>query len=352
MTPSIADSPKQLQILPHRRALLIDGHEAGVGARAFDLLVALSERSERVVTKHELMDLVWPEVVVEENNLQVQISTLRRLLGPGAIATVPGRGYRFTASLANAAAAAPVAAPAAAPRAQASNLPHAGAALIGRDADRAALTRLLAGSRLVTVVGTGGIGKTRLAQACAADQHGQRDGGTWWVELALLPPGSEADAVAAAVARALDLRVEAGQAGVERVCAVLREQRLLLLLDNCEHLLPGAAAFGTALLGAAPGVTLLATSQEPLHLAGEQVFRLPLLALPEDADLAQAEQYGAVALFVARARAADPRFALGQHNRAAVVERLPPSRRPAAGHRVGCCARGPARRRGREEPPR
>jgi len=320
MTLASPDPLRHVQILPNSRALLVDGQPASVGGRAFDLLVALTERADRVVTKHELMDLVWPDVIVEENNLQVQISALRRLLGPAAIATVPGRGYRFTAPLDEAA---PPPAPsraAAAPRAQASNLPSTSAALIGREADLSALARLLADARLVTVVGTGGIGKTRLVQACAADLHGQRHDGTWWVELALLPPGSNADAVAAAVARALDLRVEAGQAGVERVCSVLCDQRLLLLLDNCEHLLAGAAAFGAALLRTAPAVTLLATSQEPLHLAGEQVYRLPLLALPEDADLVHAEQYGAVALFVARARAADPRFALGEHNRAAVVD--------------------------------
>ena len=83
----------------HRR-LLRDGEPLPVGARAFDVLLALAGRRDRIVTKAELMDLVWPGLVVEENNLQVQISSLRKLLGPDAIATIPGRGYRFTAALA------------------------------------------------------------------------------------------------------------------------------------------------------------------------------------------------------------------------------------------------------------
>ena len=86
-----------IEIRSAKRQLLIDGRAAKLGARAFDVLQALYERRDRLVTKHELLDVVWPGVVVEENNLQVQISTLRRLLGPQAIATIPGRGYRFTA---------------------------------------------------------------------------------------------------------------------------------------------------------------------------------------------------------------------------------------------------------------
>ncbi len=314
------DRPR-LRILPERRALLVNGQPAALGSRAFDLLVALSDRGERIVAKHELMDLVWPDVIVEENNLQVQISALRRLLGPDAIATVPGRGYRFTARLDDATPPiSPVQAPLPGPLPQLSNLSSTGGTLIGRDADLQALGALLQQARLVTLVGTGGIGKTRLALACAERLRERQADGVWFADLAQLLRGSDADAVAAAVARALDLRVDAGQAGLERVCAVLREQRLLLLLDNCEHVLAGAATFCAALLRGAPGVTLLATSQEPLHLADEQVYRPPLLALPADADLAQAEQYGAVALFVARAQAAAPRFALDDHNRAGVVD--------------------------------
>ena len=84
------------EIRPTERQLLVAGHSAPLGARAFDLLLALVERRDRTVTKNELLDLVWPGLVVEENNLQVQISTLRKVLGQNAIATIPGQGYRFT----------------------------------------------------------------------------------------------------------------------------------------------------------------------------------------------------------------------------------------------------------------
>jgi DNA-binding winged helix-turn-helix (wHTH) protein len=97
-SPALKFGPFELQAR-HRR-LLRDGEPLPVGARAFDVLLALAERRERIVTKAELMDLAWPGLVVEENNLQVQISSLRKLLGPDAIATIPGRGYRFTAALA------------------------------------------------------------------------------------------------------------------------------------------------------------------------------------------------------------------------------------------------------------
>ena len=90
-----------------QRTLFVDGEPAKLGARAFDVLAALIERRERLVSKNELLEVVWPNLVVEENNLQVQIWALRKLLGPDVIATVPGRGYRFTAVLEGAAEAAP-----------------------------------------------------------------------------------------------------------------------------------------------------------------------------------------------------------------------------------------------------
>jgi DNA-binding winged helix-turn-helix (wHTH) protein len=87
------------EVRPSERQLLVDGRPVGLGARAFDVLLALVERRDRIVAKNELLDSVWPGLVVEENNLQVQISSLRKALGPQVIATIPGRGYRFTAAL-------------------------------------------------------------------------------------------------------------------------------------------------------------------------------------------------------------------------------------------------------------
>ena len=173
---------------PRERQLLVEGRAAGVGARAFDVLLALVERRDRLVTKSELLDLVWPGMVVEENNVQVQISTLRKLLGPQAIATIPGRGYQFTAALDGdaphrAGAVLPSSMPAAsqprAPTVRRTNLPAELPILYGRDDELRALRSLLAEHRLVTIVGAGGIGKSRLAQAVAHASVEQWPDGVW-----------------------------------------------------------------------------------------------------------------------------------------------------------------------------
>ena len=156
----------RFEVRAAERLLLIEGAPAKLGARAFDVLQALYERRDRVVTKNELFEIVWPGVVVEENNLQVQISTLRKLLGPSTIATIPGRGYRFTGVSADASSPRIDAAPPArsAPVASAlTNLPRELAPLYGRQAESATLHDLLAAHRMVTIVGASGIGKTATA---------------------------------------------------------------------------------------------------------------------------------------------------------------------------------------------
>jgi len=164
------------EVRPSERQLLVDGRPVGLGARAFDVLLALVERRDRIVAKNELLDSVWPGLVVEENNLQVQISSLRRALGPQAIATIPGRGYRFTAALDDESVSQPGAsalrstsAPEAtdARAAPLSNLPAELPPLYGRAADLSALRALIESHKLVTVAGAAGIGKTALAQALA-----------------------------------------------------------------------------------------------------------------------------------------------------------------------------------------
>ncbi len=321
---------------PEARQLLVDGEPAKLGARAFDLLLTLAERRDRVVSKNELLDVVWPGLVVEENNLQVHISALRKLLGPSAIATVPGRGYRFTAPIDGAAnddrpttglPAAPAPLPSAPASAAASaapgsapvgNLSAPGDALFGRDAELALLHGQIAGHRLVTIAGAGGIGKTRLALASAWLAQGHFADGAWLVELA---PVGDAGLVASSIACALGVSLDA-PAGPEQLADRLGERRLLLVLDNCEHLVAGAAEVAAALLRACPGVHLLATTQEPLKLADEHLLRLGPLAVPTLDDLAAPAGSGdaALALFAARAHAANPCFTLDADNRAAVAD--------------------------------
>ncbi len=304
---------------PVRRVLLHDGDPVRIGPRATSLLLVLVERRRSVVSKAELFDLVWPGLIVEENNLQQHISALRKLFGPQAIVTVPGRGYMFAlAPEGDTLTAAdpgrgptPDPAPAVAAPVRAAPLP-ANVALIGRETERSELLACVRAHAVVTVVGPGGIGKTRLALAVAHACHADFTGGVWLTDLSVLTDGGQ---VAATVAHALGIVLppEPAAAGAHAatMAAALRGQDLLLVLDNCEHVLNPVAALVDALRERAPRVRVLATSQEPLHVVEEQVFRLAPLALPDPAatEGRAATSSGAVQLFIARAQAADRHFA-------------------------------------------
>lgn len=170
-----------------QRQLLHAGVPIKLGSRAFDLLATLVEHRDRVVSKDELLDLVWPQLVVEENNLQVQIVALRKLLGHPAIATIPGRGYRFTLPVLQEGGVAPpapfeVPRPGPARAAIRGNLSSEPPELIGRGEDLSRLLELMNAFRLVTISGAAGIGKTRLARAAAIARAPAVSGGAWWVE--------------------------------------------------------------------------------------------------------------------------------------------------------------------------
>jgi predicted ATPase/DNA-binding SARP family transcriptional activator len=188
------------------------------------------------------------------------------------------------------------------------NLPHLLGDLVGRDADVVELRSMLAADRLVTLTGPGGVGKTRLAQAVAQQLVSAFPDGIWLVELAALPVGASADEVAALIAGSVGIRdfVVSDLAGT--LVNAVRAKRMLLLLDNCEHVVPAAAELAARLLHAAPGLRMLATSQRPLGVAGELLWTVPTLAEPS-----------AVELFVARAAAGAPGFALDANNADAVA---------------------------------
>ena len=274
------------------RQLWVAGQLQKLGGRAFDLLLALVERRDRVVSKQELLDVVWPGLVVEENNLQVQVVTLRRLIGAQAIATVSGRGYRLTLPVD----AAPAAVGPVAPR---EIVPPEG--LLGRDdlLDLAATWLARPGHRLLTFSGPGGAGKTRLALRVAAQRSAQMLDGAYVVMLA---PVRESGQVTTAVAAALGVQESGAAALDDLVQGFLAPRTLLLVLDNLEHL-PGAASQVATWLAACPGLQVLATSRSVLNLGGEQVIEVPPLALPESDTPAAWRHSPAVGLFLARARA-------------------------------------------------
>ncbi|MBB3281256.1 winged helix-turn-helix domain-containing protein [Mitsuaria sp. BK037] len=321
----------RFELQPLERRLLVDGQPATLGSRALDVLIALIQRAGELVGKSELIDLAWPGVVVEENNLQVQVSALRKVLGGDVITTIPGRGYRFTARVEDATHAAPPrtslpSSPLSSPRsppppatlALRTNLPAGLPRLLGRDEDLAALLSLIEHHRLVTLVGAGGMGKTRLAQALLHSRTKAYPHGVCWVELA---PVTDAAALPGAIAAALGIRLGAGEEPLDGLAAALASLTLLLALDNAEHLLDATARIAGVLHAAAPGLRIVVTSQAPLKLPPERVYRLEALSTPQGAvSAAQALNFGAVALFVERAQAADARFALTDANAPAVIE--------------------------------
>jgi DNA-binding winged helix-turn-helix (wHTH) protein len=248
----------RFKVVRHRRELLADGRPVELGGRAFDTLLALIDARGTVLGKDELISRVWPDRVVEENNLPAQISVLRKFFGADRhfIRTVAGRGYQFTGEIR--ATAATAAGP---PPSRMTNVPEAVAELIGRGAELGEVMALATEHRLVSLVGAGGIGKTRLGMEVARQLLPRFPDGVFLAELGLL---SSPELVVATVASALGFTHFAGTVSHEGVAAAIGRRKLLLVIDNCEHVIQAAAGMAEALLRASAGVSLLATSREPL----------------------------------------------------------------------------------------
>ncbi len=292
--------------------MLVDGRDVPIGGRAFDVLLTLIERHDRLVTRDELVNLVWADTIVEPNNLAVQISALRKVLGPHFVKTIPGRGYRFGVAVDESRSAAPHGEP---PTARRTNLSDA-SPLIGRDDDVLAVASLVDAHRVVTVVGAGGIGKSRLAQHVLQAHRDAYAHGVCWIELAsVVDAASLPSVIAAGLGIALN-----GDASRTVLEAALAPLEILIGLDNAEHMLVEIARVVETLLACAPRLRFLVTSQARLRCPQEAVFRLDALAVPEPTvTAAQALRHGAIELFVRRAQAVDARFELDEAKTSAVI---------------------------------
>ena len=201
-----------------------------------------------------------------------------------------------------------------------SNLPASLSSFVGRGAEIAKVTELVSGARLVTLTGAGGSGKTRLALQVAGEMAGGFPDGVWFVGLAGL---SDPDLLAREVAGALTLKERPGQAWLDVISSFLSERNLLLVLDNCEHLVDAVARLTLSLLEAAPGLQVLATSREPLGMPGEMTWLVPLMALPPlggDASIEELLEFEAVQLFVQRATTARPDVEFGDEDAVAIAQ--------------------------------
>lgn len=301
-----------VELLTGERRLLVDGQPKPVGARAFQVLVTLLEQRDRVVSKDELLDAVWPNLVVEQNNVPVQIAALRKLLGPSVVSTVPGRGYKYSGG--------PVRTTSAAASATAAPARPAGdtaVPLVGRSADLRRLADLLTTHRAIALTGPGGIGKTRVAQRLLCDVAHRYPQGTVWIDLA--PAGDEVTIVGT-IARTLGIELRPDEP-FESLLHALQAKHVLVIVDHVEVAPDETARTVQVLMRRAPGLSFLLSGQMCLRLRDEQVVRLGGLPVPEASVPARdALDFPAVALYAAHARAAGEPFPLDDEHVGAVVE--------------------------------
>jgi predicted ATPase/DNA-binding winged helix-turn-helix (wHTH) protein len=295
------------------RLLEKDGVPVKLGSRALDILSLLVNRAGDVVPKNDLLAHAWPGLVVEEINLRVHIAELRKALGDGKegaryVTNIPSRGYCFVAPVQRISAAPPVVAvavqtpsPMAAPV-----LPHRLERMIGREDVLQEVSQRLLSERFITLRGPGGIGKSTVAIALAHDLSAQFDGQVRFLDFSMV---KDAALVAGTIAWALGLVVHHSDP-TDSIVGHLRNRRLLLVLDSCEHVVEAIAGLVERIHQQAPGVSILVTSRESLLVEGEQIFELvPLEGPPQGIRLSATEvlAYPAARLFAERAAAAGHR---------------------------------------------
>jgi predicted ATPase/DNA-binding winged helix-turn-helix (wHTH) protein len=305
----------KLQVSLEHRDIRLHGERVRISCRAFDILELLVEKDGALVSKEEIMRRVWPNTIVEENNLQVHIAAIRKALGADRemIVTAPGRGYRLTGVKTSSGVGAAdmdegvLDAPSGHPD---NPLLHA-SALVGRQCDVAKVLGAIEHAQLVTLVGSGGVGKTRVAVEAARLLLPRFPDGVAFVSLA---PVSDRRLVLNALTTALGVKISPCCGSLAHIAHELSNKRLLIVLDNCEHLVVAAAAMAEVLAAAGNGIRVLATSREALRVRNEVLCQVPPLEVPDrESPSCEVLQAGAVQLFLSRARAVDPQFSSDEH---------------------------------------
>jgi predicted ATPase/DNA-binding winged helix-turn-helix (wHTH) protein len=278
-----------------------------LGGRALDVLIVLAGRSGEVVTHQKLISTAWPDVTVEDANLRVHIAVLRKALGDGRdgaryISNIAGRGYCFVAPVTRLSARQPVPVTGIATTERVQMLPPRLTRMVGRDDTVRSLAEQLQMRRFVSIVGPGGVGKTTVAISVAHAMNDEFRDAAFFIDLATL---TDPQLVPTAVASALGLMMQT-QDPLAGLLAFVGDRKILLVLDNCEHLIGVAAALAERVVSEAPQARILATSREALQVEGEHVHLLYSLDCPpEDAGLTAVEalRFPAAQLFMERAGA-------------------------------------------------
>jgi predicted ATPase/DNA-binding winged helix-turn-helix (wHTH) protein len=307
------------RLFPHLRRLERTGQPVELGSRAFDILCVLTARAGEIVANRDLMARVWGKVVVGEGSLRFHINALRNALardgvGVEYIKNVARRGYAFIAPVRKTVIGGPA-------RTdtfpiELGKLPRRLSKIVGRDAEIQEIVALLGRTRFVTIVGSGGVGKSTVALEVAYRLREQFD----LVRFVDLEPIKDASWVASAVASALGLVVSSANP-VSSLSAYLREKRVLLIFDSCERVLEAAAMLTEQIFDGSPGNVILATSREALRADGERAYPLgPLRAPAEETPLRPEEalRYPAIELFVSKARETVAHFQLTASNVAVI----------------------------------